>query len=81
MQVVLLIEDLAADFWIELAKTADLGILLRDQPLIHSGDLDEHPLIRQIEVGREVLSGPAISTPGDGERSRFINPGQSVKVE
>ena len=81
VQVVPLIEDLAAHFRIKLAELADLGVLLGDQLLAHGGDFDEQSILWQKEVRSEVLLRSAIPGPGDRKRPRLVEPGNAVEVQ
>ena len=81
IQVVALIEDLAADLWVELAEPSNLAILASNQFLIHRGYLDELILFRQVEVRPKELHGVAVVVPFDCELARFVIPGDVVEIE
>jgi hypothetical protein len=80
-QIVSLIEDLATHFRIELAQLANFGVLLGDQLLAHSGDLDVQRVVRQEEVRSEVLPWSTVAVPADRERPRLVEPGYAVEVQ
>lgn len=81
MKVIALVEDFAIDLRIQLAKPADLSILLRDQFLIHGGDLDEQVILGQIEIGSEELRWCSITAPGYWEGSGLVLPVDTVEVQ
>jgi hypothetical protein len=81
LDVVPLVEDLAADVWIELTQKTDLAVLLRDQLLAHRRDLDEQVLFGQVEVGREELARIAVAVPGNRERAGLVLPRDPVEVQ
>jgi hypothetical protein len=81
VEVVPLIEDLAANLGVELAEAAHLAVLLGDQLLVHGGDLDVEILLGKVEVGGEVLGGLVTAVPGDGEGTGLVLPGDVVEVE
>ncbi len=81
VEIVALVEHLAAHVGVELAQAADLAILLSDQPLIHRGDLDVNTLISQIEVGSEVLGGVIVLVELYWKRRRLILPIDTVEIE
>ena len=64
-----------------LPEETNLPVLLGDQLLVHRGDLDEHVLARQIEVGSEELRGVAIVVEVDGKLARLVLPLEVVEVE
>jgi hypothetical protein len=76
-----LIEDLASNIRIQLPKAPNLPVLLGDQLLVHRGDLDEQIIVREVEVGPEVLGGLAGVVPLDGEGAGLVVPGDVVEVE
>jgi hypothetical protein len=81
VEVVPLIEDLAAHFRVEPAQHPDFGILLRDQLLAHGRYLDEQLIVGKKEVRREMLVGSPVSIPADGKSPRLVKPGNSVEVQ
>ena len=81
MQEVALVEDLAVDVRVLLAQLTHLAILLRDELLVHRGDLDVQLLVRKEEVRLEVARGSTGLIELDGEGVRFVLPLDSVEVE
>jgi len=78
---VTLIEDLAANVRIQLSQPPDLAVLLRDEFLVHRGDLDEEIVVRQIEVGTELPDWCPGSVPFEREGPRLVLPRHDVEVE
>ena len=81
MQVVTLIEHLAPYVGVQLSKSLDLPILLRNELLTHRCDLDVDVVIREIEVGLEKFCGFAELIPLDWEFSGFVMPLDAVEVQ
>src|SRR5690606_7841175 len=81
VQVVALVEDLAADPGMGLLELAHLPVLLGDELLVHGRDLDEEIVVREIEVGSEPLDRFSIVVELDGERLGLVLPGDAVEVE
>jgi hypothetical protein len=81
VEIIPLVEDLAPDVRIEAPEGPYFSVLLGDELLAHSGDLDEEVVVGKEEVGSEILVGPPFAVPGDGESSRLILPGDSVEIE
>jgi hypothetical protein len=81
VQVVPLIEDLAANVGVELTEAANLAVLLRHELLVHRRDLDVDVFLRQVEVGPEVARGLVPVVPFDREGSRLVLPRDVVEVE
>jgi hypothetical protein len=81
MQIVTLIEDLAADVRIELLQPAYLAVLLGDQLLVHSGDLDKKVFVAKVEVWSEEPGGLSFLVPIERKGTRLISPLDSVEVE
>lgn len=81
VEIVALVEDLAAHVGVELTQAANLAILLSDQPLVHRGDLDVDALISQIEVGGEVLRRIIVLVEVYWKRRRLILPIDTVEIE
>src|SRR5262245_1139849 len=80
-QVVALIEDLAVDAGVQLAKPAHLPVLLRDQSLVQRGDLDVQVVLREVEVRREPLHDVAVAIPLEVERRRLVLPVDLVEIQ
>src|ERR1051325_3448765 len=80
-QIVALVEDLAADVGVQLAEPAHLPVLLRHQPLIERGDLDEQVVGLEVEVRGEPLDHVALGVPLEVERPRLVLPIDLVEVE
>ena len=81
VQVVTLVEDLAADVGMVLLEEPHLAVLLRDELLIHRGDLDEEVLVGEVEVRGEVGRRLPVTVEFDGEAARFVLPAEAVEVE
>jgi hypothetical protein len=81
VEIIPLVEDLAADVRIETTKGPYFAVLFGDELLAHRGDLYEEVVVGKVEVGSEILVGPPFAVPGDGERPRLILPGDSVEIE
>lgn len=81
IQVVALIQDLAANVRIKLLETPHLSILLGDQLLVESGDLDKHVVIGKVEIRREPLCGIAISIPCEDEGPWLVFPANVVEIQ
>lgn len=67
VQVVALVKDLALDVWIKFSQPSHLSVLLGNELLIKSGYLDVEIILREIEVGSELLSGNSVAIPFDVE--------------
>src|SRR5918996_4674602 len=80
-EVVLLVEDLAADLRIPLPELADLPVLPGDQLLVQRRDLDVEVELRQVEVGREAPDDVALPVPLDVEGRGLVLPGDPVEVQ
>ena len=78
---VTLIKDLATNFRVQLSQPPDLAVLLRDELLIHRGDLDEEIVVRQIEVGPELPGWQPVGVPFESESPRLVLPRHDVEVE
>jgi len=78
---VTLVEDLAAHVRVQLPQPADLAVLLRDELLVHRGDLDEEIVFRQVEVRPELFRWRPGGVPFDSEGSRLVLPRYDVEVE
>jgi hypothetical protein len=81
VQVIPLIEDLAADVGVELHQASHLAVLLGDELLVQRRDLDVDVEFGKIEVRREPLRGSAPTVPVDVERRGFVVPRDLVEVE
>jgi hypothetical protein len=81
MEIVPLVENLAAHLGVQLAKQPHFGVLLGYELLTHGRDLDVEVVLGQIEVGREVLTRSALLVPADGKGAWLVCPGDSVEVE
>ena len=81
VQVVALVEDLAAHVRVQLAELPHLAVLLGDEALVHRGDLDVDALFGKVEVGRERANRGALLVPFDGKRRRLVVPLDVVEVE
>src|SRR5262245_32967699 len=80
-QVVALVEDLAVGARIELAQSADLPVLLGDQPLVQRRDLDVQVVLRKVEVRGEPLHHVAVAIPLQVERCGLVLPVDLVEVQ
>jgi len=67
VQVVALVKDLALDVWIKLSQPSHLPVLLCNELLIESSYFDVQIILREKEVGGELLSGNSIAIPFDIE--------------
>src|SRR5690606_40383098 len=81
VQVVALVEDLAAYPAMGLLELAHLPVLLGVELLVHGRDLDEEIVVRESEVGSEPLDRFSIVVELDGERLGLVLPGDAVEVE
>src|SRR2546429_748142 len=81
MQVVALVQNLDADFGVQLAEPAGLAVLLRDELLVERGDLDVEVVRRQVEIGAERLYGPTVTVAFQREGTRLVGPFDAVEVE
>jgi hypothetical protein len=81
MEVVALVEHPAFDVRVQLTEALDLAVLLGDELLAHRGDLDEHVLGREVEVGPEELDRFAVIVPLDGEGLGLVLPVDAVEIE
>ncbi len=75
------VEQLDAQAGVKLAQAADLAILLADQALLESGQLDEELELGQPEVRREALQDVAVQVPQDWKDDRLVLPGDLVEVQ
>ena len=81
MMEVPLVEDLAPHVRIQIAESPHLAVLLGDEFLVHRRDLDEEVIVREIEVGPELLNRRPRRIPLDHERTWLVLPRHRVEVE
>jgi hypothetical protein len=81
IQVIALVEDLAANVWIKRHQSAGLAILLRHELLIKRRDLDVEIEGGEVEVGRESLGRIAVAVPLDVEGRGLVLPTDLIEVE
>ena len=81
VEVITLVEDLAAHTGIQTTERSYLAVLLGDELLAHRGDLDEEVIVGKVEIGSEVLVGTPLAVPRDRKCSRLVFPGNSVKIK
>ena len=81
IQIVTLIEEFAIDVGMDRLESLQLLVLLGHELLVHRCDLDEHVVVRQIEVGREELVGFPFLIELDWEALRLVEPWNSIEIE
>jgi hypothetical protein len=81
VRVVTLVQDLAFHVGVELMQPADLAVLLGDELLVQSRDLDVDVELGKVEVGREAVRDVAGAVPVDVERGRLVEPLDLIEVE
>jgi hypothetical protein len=80
VQIVTLVEDLAADVRVVLPEQLHLLVLLRDQLLVHGRDLDVEIVVGQVEVGSEELDRDTVLEPYR-EDLGLVLPRNAVEIE
>ena len=81
LHVVTLIEDLAAHVRMNGLEQFHLLVLLRDQFLVHRGDLDVQVVVGQIEVGSEVFGRFTVFVELNRKTLRFVVPRNPIEIE
>jgi hypothetical protein len=81
VQVVLLVQDLAADVGVELHEPSDLTVLLGHELLVERRDLDVDIELGQVEVRGEALSSLAGPVPVDVERRGLVVPRDLIEIQ
>jgi hypothetical protein len=81
VQVITLVEDLAAQMRIQLSQPPNFAVLLGHELLAHRGDLDEQILVGKVEIRSKELAGCAFVIPFDGELLRLVLPRDIVEIE
>jgi hypothetical protein len=78
---VTLVDHHQRDLRIELAKTSNLAVLLRDQSLVENGEFDEEATLGQVEVRSKAADGYALLIPVQGELQGFVHPLKAIQGE
>jgi hypothetical protein len=78
---VTLVNNQKRDLGVELAKTANLAILLRDQALLENGELYEEATLGEIEVGPKAANGYTLLIPVQRELQGLVDPLEAVQSE
>ncbi len=81
LQIVALVEHFAIDVRVNGLKPFHLLVLLGNELLIHRRDLNEHVIVGEIEVGREIFGRLAIFIELNWEAFRLVIPRNAVEVE
>ena len=80
MQIIALVEDLAANVGMVLLQLPDLFVLLSHQLLVHRRDLDVEVVVGQVEVRGEEFHRLAVFKT-DGKALGLILPGDAVEIQ